>query len=244
MQLRVGDKTFRDVAHHDPTLTPWDVLRYSSNSGMINLTQRFSDKELYGWLDHIGFGRTMNVPSVAAKTGELRNTPWVPQDQAAITIGQSVSTTTLQLAALYNIFANDGVYLTPYVIEGDVTPAPRRVFSHNIALTMQKMLQYVVQQGSLNQVMPLELDIAGKTGTADIFDSRQGRYIHGDYTLSFAGFFPAEDPAITMVVSIQKPRKETMSTYVAAPLFANIARKLSALTQPTSTSSQSSEVTH
>jgi cell division protein FtsI (penicillin-binding protein 3) len=236
MALRKGEKTYRDVAKHESQLNAWDILRYSSNSGMINMSlSRFTDKELYGWLDHIGFGRTMKTPSVYTQSGLLRATPWVPQDQASITIGQSVSTTTLQLASMYNIFANDGLYLTPYIVEGDTLPEPRRVFSQDVGATMRQMLQYVVHQNEhLNGLMPKELDIAGKTGTADIFDTSQGQYLR-DGTLSFAGFFPATNPTITMVVSVQKATKASMSSYVAVPLFASIAKNMSSLLQPDGT---------
>jgi cell division protein FtsI (penicillin-binding protein 3) len=235
MNIKVGDKRYFDVAKHEAQLNPWDILRYSSNSGMINMSLgNFSDKELYGWLDHIGFGHAVETPSIYTRPGQLASTPWVPQDQAARTIGQGVSTTTLQLAAMYNTFANDGIYITPYLVEGDKLPQPRRVFSSEVAATMRQMLEYVVQQGHLNDIMPRELDIAGKTGTADSYDTRQGKYVD-DYTLSFAGFFPADKPTITMVVSVQKATKATMSTYVSAPLFATIAKNMSALLQPDGT---------
>jgi cell division protein FtsI (penicillin-binding protein 3) len=236
MKFRVGDKTFEDVAKHETKLNPWDILRYSSNSGMINMSlEYFSPNDLYGWLDHIGFGHTVNTPSIYTRPGVLPSTPWVQQDQAARTIGQSVSTTTLQLAAMYNIFANDGIYLTPYLVEGDVLPEPRRVFSSEVATTMRQMLEYVVHQNEhLSKIMPRELDVAGKTGTADSYDTRQGKYVD-DYTLSFAGFFPANNPTVTMVVSVQRPTKATMSTYVSAPLFGTIAKNMSAFLQPDGT---------
>jgi cell division protein FtsI (penicillin-binding protein 3) len=235
MALKVGEKTFRDVAKHGSELNAWDILRYSSNSGMINMSMsRFTDDELEGWLRHIGFGHSVETPSIYTRPGQLDATPWWPQDQAARTIGQSVSTTTLQLAAMYNIFANDGLYLTPSLVEGDTLPQPRRVFSQEVGMTMKQMLQYVVQQGHLNDIMPRELNVAGKTGTADIYDTRQGKYLK-DGTLSFAGFFPADNPTITMVVSVQKATVATMSTYVAAPLFASIAKNMSSLLQPDGT---------
>jgi cell division protein FtsI (penicillin-binding protein 3) len=235
MALKVGEKIYRDVAKHPTQLNPWDILRYSSNSGMINMSlSRFTDKDLYGWLNHIGFGHAVETPSIYSRAGQLDSTPWVPQDQASRTIGQSVSTTTLQLAAMYNIFANDGMYLTPFLVEGDDLPKPRRIFSTEVGATMRKMLEYVVQQGHLNDVMPRELDVAGKTGTADIYDNDQGKYLK-DATLSFAGFFPATNPTITMVVSVQKATKATMSTFVAAPLFSTIAKNMSSLLQPDGT---------
>ena len=117
MHYKEGDKVFRDVVQHDPQLTPWDILRYSSNSGMLELTKRFSDEELRRWLWHFGFGQDVNLEPTFTRGGRLRDTPWVPQDQASITIGQSMSTTALQLAAAYSIFANDGIYVAPYLVE-------------------------------------------------------------------------------------------------------------------------------
>jgi cell division protein FtsI (penicillin-binding protein 3) len=240
MAIKVGDKKFQDVAKHGTQLNAWDILRYSSNSGMINMSMnRFSDEELEGWLRHIGFGNVVDTPSIYTRAGQLDATPWWPQDQAARTIGQSVSTTTLQLTAMYNTFANDGLYITPYLVEGDQVPQPRRIFSEDVSATMQQMLEYVVKQNEhLYAIMPRELNIAGKTGTADVYDSRQGKYID-DGTLSFAGFFPADDPTITMVVSLQilspRAREATMSSYVAAPLYATIAKNMSALLQPDGT---------
>lgn len=234
-KLQVGDQIFYETARHDPYLTPWGILKYSSNSGMLELTERLSDDELFAWYQHFGFGRDIPVPSVYTRAGELRNTPWVPQDQAAITIGQSMSTTTLQLAAAYSIFANDGVYVPPYLVEGDETAQPRQMLSSETARTLRAMLTYVVESNEvMNPMMAPQVSVAGKTGTADIFDFETSSYIDDDYTLTFAGMFPADKPKVTMVVSMQKPRRDTHSTTVVAPLFGAIQREIVSLWSPTS----------
>jgi cell division protein FtsI (penicillin-binding protein 3) len=235
MALRVGHKTFSDVVNHDPKLTPWDILRYSSNSGMIHLSERLTDQDLYAWLDHFGFGREMNIPFTFTRPGQLNSpiaTRWYPQDHASITIGQGVSTTTLQLAAAYSIFANNGLYLPPYLIENSPPPEARRLLSETTATTVRSMLHYVIQQGTLNSIMLPELNIAGKTGTADYYDEHLGKYIDDEFTISFAGMFPADKPKVVMVVSVQKPQTAKMSTTVAAPLFARISQDVAALWQP------------
>ena len=235
MTLRVGDQTFRDSAEHDAYLSPWGILRYSSNSGMLELTKRFQDDELLAWYLHFGFGRDIPVPSVYTRAGVVRGTPWVPQDQAAITIGQSMSTTTLQLAAAYSIFANDGVYVAPYLVEGSEQAAPRQIISGESARTLRAMMAYVVDSNEvMRPAMAPNVPVAGKTGTADIFDAEAGEYIEDDFTLTFAGMFPADKPKVTMVVSVQKPRKDTSSTTVAAPLFGSIQREIVSLWPPAS----------
>lgn len=227
MHMRVGWKTFRDVAQHDPLLSVPDVLRYSSNTGMLNLTERFEPEELHAWLRHFGFGQGMALSSAFTRSGQLNAwEDWVPQDQASITIGQSVSTTTLQLATAYSIFANDGLLVSPFLVEGESVPAPRRVLSPEVARTVRGMLKYTVEESGLRRAAIPGVDVAGKSGTADIFDLAEGRYIEDDYNLTFAGMFPADRPDIVMVVTVQKPRVNTSSTYVAAPLFRAIGSEI------------------
>ncbi|MCA9839137.1 MAG: penicillin-binding protein 2 [Trueperaceae bacterium] len=229
MFLRVGDKTFQDVVQHDDWLNLWDILRFSSNSGMIHLSQNFSDEELYAWLKHLGFGTGLNVPSIFSRAGTLRDTPWFPQDHASITIGQSMSTTSLELAANYSIFANKGMFITPYLVEGDEPPAPQRRLSDKTAETVLSMLRYVVDESSLKESMVPGIPVAGKTGTADVFDAKAQAYLEDDYNVTFAGIFPADNPKVTMVVTVQKPRKSGSSTVVAAPLFGAIEHEIAPL---------------
>lgn len=231
MHYQEGDKVFRDVVQHDPQLTPWDILRYSSNSGMLALTKRFSDEELRRWLWHFGFGQSVHLDPTYTRGGRLRDTPWVPQDQASITIGQSMSTTALQLAAAYSIFANDGIYISPYLVEGDTKQAAYRIVSPEIALTMRSLLKYTAEKSGIRSYAIPGISLAGKTGTADIFDVQQKAYIKDDYTVTFVGMMPAENPKFTMVVTVQKPRTDTSSTTVAVPLFTAIASEAVALWQ-------------
>lgn len=232
MNLKVGDQTFYDVAKHPLWLGLADVLRYSSNSGMIHLGQKFNNEELYAWLAHFGFGQHLLVPSIYTQTGILRDTPWVPQDHASITIGQSMATTSLQLATAYSIFANDGMLVTPYLIEGDEVAAPQQRLSPEVAAIIRSYLQRVVDRNeSIAKVMVPGLAIGGKTGTADVYDAATGSYIEDDFNVTFAGMFPVDKPELTMVVTLQKPRESGSSTVVAAPLFGDIAREVAALYQ-------------
>src|SRR5690606_32644396 len=108
--LRVGEQTPRGVPWDGDHLSVADVLAYSSNSGMINLSQRFEDAELHEWLMRFGIGQDVPVPGTYTESGHLNPWwRWVPQDHASNTIGQNHSTTALQLAAAYSIFANDGI---------------------------------------------------------------------------------------------------------------------------------------
>jgi cell division protein FtsI (penicillin-binding protein 3) len=225
--LRVGNKTFRDVTSHEPELQPKDILRVSSNTAMLHLTERFQPQELHAWLQHLGFGRPLGMTSTYTRSGSLNSWErWVPQDQASITIGQGVSTTAVQLAAIFGILANDGYFVTPKLVQGEQTPEPHAVLSAQVAREVRSMLEYTVDNGGLRSSRIPETTLAGKTGTADVYDVTEGRYIPGDYTLTFAGMFPADDPRVVMVVTVHKPNEDSTATYVAAPLFKAIGTEV------------------
>lgn len=220
MTLRVGTKTFRDVARHDPVLTVADVLAYSSNSAMINLGARFKPAELHEWLWRFGLGQDLDQGSASSRTGILNDwTRWVPQDQASNSIGQNLSATPVQIAAAYSVFANDGMYVPPTVVVGEELPAPHRVLAPEVAQGLRSMLGLVMDTGGLRQARIPGVNAGGKTGTADVYDPALGTYPPGDFALTFAGMFPIEKPEVVVVVMLMKPESSSTSTYVAAPVF-------------------------
>ena len=228
MELRVGAKVFRDITRHDPVLSVPDVLAFSSNTAMLHLSERFEAQELYGWLDSFGFGREPALQSAYVEAGLLNWWErWVPQDQASVTIGQNVAVTALQLAAAYGIFANDGLYFHPRLVTLDVVPPPRRVVSPEVAQAVRQMLIHTVETSSLQASIIPGVRVAGKTGTGDVFDHGEMRYLEGQYNLTFAGMFPAERPRVTMVVMLHRPQTaNSTSTYIAAPLFRQIGSEI------------------
>ena len=175
-QLRVGDKTFTDVSAHEPRLEVKDILRYSSNVGMIKIGERFSSAELAAWYRRFGFGQRVDTAFAANEQGTI-NPPesWVPQDHASATIGQSLSATALQLAAAYSVFANDGRYVTPQVVEAAVgTGTTKQVLDPAVAREVRDMLAYTVDNSGLSTAKIPGVKLAGKSGSADLFDTEKG----------------------------------------------------------------------
>ncbi len=227
MTLRVGLKTFRDVAWHEPLLSVPDILAYSSNSGMIHLGQRFEPAQLHDWLYRFGIGSELDMQSALTRTGILNPWyKWVPQDQASNSLGQNLSVTPLQLAAAYSIFANDGVYVPPRVTDDEVLPEPHRVLSPEVAQGVRSMMVHVMENSGLRTSILPGMNVAGKTGTADVYDPATGTYPADDFALSFAGMFPAENPEVVVVVMLMKPETGSTSTYVAAPIFRAIGSEI------------------
>lgn len=229
--LRVGDKTFTDVTAHEPRLEIRDILRVSSNVGMIRLGERFSSTELAAWYHRFGFGREVAINYAANEQGII-NPPedWVPQDHASAVIGQSMSATALQLAAAYSIFANDGLYIAPQIVASRVaSTSSERVLEPGVARTVREMLAYTVQNSSLIDAKIPGVSVAGKSGSADLYDVDKGAYIDAG-TLSFAGIFPAEKPKVIGVMYLQRvTEKGALSVSVTAPAFRAIGSQAVAL---------------
>ncbi len=228
MSVRVGAQTFHDVEPHGPMLSIPDVLRYSSNVGMIHLTWRFTPEQLHGWLARYGFGQPLPMKDIYSVSGILNPWQnWVPQDQASNTIGLNMSTTAVQLAAAYSILAYGGVYVPPRLVQGEPLPPPHRVLTQGVADTVLKMLIHVVNASDLRYSKVPGVTVAGKTGTAGIYSRRLGKYAKGEYSISFAGIFPAGHPRVVTIVTIQKPQVGSKtSTWVAAPLFRAIGSEV------------------
>jgi cell division protein FtsI (penicillin-binding protein 3) len=236
-----SDKLFTEpYAHGDQTLTVTEVLAKSSNIGTIRIAETIGPDKLYGYLSGVGFGTRTGVDGAEAFPGEQAGTLW-PTDEwrgttlATVAFGQGITVTGIQLAAAYNTIANDGRYVPPVLVTGvrnaDGTveqlprPEARRVFSEETAATVARMLEHVVTEGTGTRASVAGYRVAGKTGTAQKVDPNTGQYSASAHVATFAGFVPAEDPALTIVVVLDEPRSVHVAGLVAAPLFADLAHQ-------------------
>ncbi len=198
---------------------------------MIKLGERFSSAELATWYRQFGFGEGVETAFAASERGTI-NPPesWVPQDHASAVIGQSMSATALQLAAAYSVFANDGRYVTPQVVEAAVgSGRSAQVLDPAVARELRTMLAYTVDNSGLSTAKIPGVTLAGKSGSADLFDTDKGEYIDAG-TLAFAGIFPAENPRVIGVMYLQRVEKEgALSVAVTAPAFGAIGTSAVAL---------------
>jgi cell division protein FtsI (penicillin-binding protein 3) len=105
---------------------------------------------------------------------------------------------------------------------------PQRVVSARTAQELTRSLTAVVDHGTGRQAAIAGYAVAGKTGTAwKAFDDGSGKITYGSngnrrYIVSFAGFLPADEPRLSMVIVVDEPVTETTASAVAAPIFAEI----------------------
>lgn len=212
---RTFGRTIRDV-HAESRMSLADVIRHSSNVGIVRFAERLSPREQYEALRDFGFGTPTGVPYPLEAAGRLRQPrAWSKQSAASLAMGYEISVTPLQLALAYASLANGGELLEPVLIkeirdrEGRVVfqsgrRVVRRVLTPAMSATMRELLAAVVDSGTGTSAELTTLAVAGKSGT--VRGMSGGRYVAGSYTASFVGLFPADDPKYVILVKVDNPR--------------------------------------
>ena len=220
-------RTFEDD-HKGASFTLADVIRFSSNIGIVQFAQRLTPREQYEVLRDAGFGAPTGTTYPSESPGRLAPPKsWTQQSSASLAMGYEIMVTPLQLAAAYAAIANGGELLQPALIK-EIHSADgalqyrherrvvRRVMSNAVARTMRGMLKSVVDDGTAEGSSLATFDVAGKTGTAKV--ARNGHYVKGAYTASFVGMFPADAPQIVILVKLDNPTKSIYGGKAAAPV--------------------------
>ncbi|MFC6663185.1 penicillin-binding transpeptidase domain-containing protein [Deinococcus multiflagellatus] len=205
---------------HPGRLNTQQILRYSSNVGMTRLVEAFPPSEMHAYLQAYGFGRAAPV-GVSTGRGQVRPPEqWDDVIRATNAFGQGMTVTTLQLAAAFNVLANDGVYVAPSLLAG--TPIRRRpVLRPEIARTTRAMLHAVIDDGISKQAGIPGYHLSGKTGTAQVAEN--GRYSERIFTSTFAGLVLTEPPRYTVAVMVRGAKRNYQGSQLAAPIFREIA---------------------
>ncbi len=215
-RLELDGRVISDM-HKASELSLADVIRFSSNVGIVEFGQRLTPRQKYEGFRDLGFGMPLGVPLPAEATGTLREPKqWSRQTSASILMGYEIAVTPLQLVTAYAAIANGGELLEPHLvkevrgIDGKVLyrakpRAVRRVMSGEVARTVQQMLLAVVQEGTATKADLATFEVAGKSGTARRTSQNAG-YTAGNYTASFVGLFPGNDPQYVVLVKLDSPK--------------------------------------
>jgi cell division protein FtsI (penicillin-binding protein 3) len=163
---------------------------------------------------------------------------WSKVSIGAISMGQEIGVSPLQLISMMSTIANDGAYVPPRIIMGTTAPrgtaqmvafhpAPeKRVISPMTAAQMKHMLEGVVLNGTGRRAILNGYTVAGKTGTAQKVDPSSGTYSHARHVASFVGFAPVNTPALTVLVVLDAPVGPQDGGLVAAPVFSRITQQV------------------
>ncbi|MDD5194353.1 MAG: penicillin-binding protein 2 [Candidatus Omnitrophica bacterium] len=215
-------------------LTFKEVFKKSSNIGVAKIANSLGKSAIYRNIKRLGFGEKTGIDlpgEVPGKVKPLKN--WSNTSGYIMPIGQEVGVNLIQLVRAFAVVANGGYLVKPHVVKSinsdfflkNTLIEQRRVVSAPVAQRAKEILIAVVDDGTGALARVEGLRIGGKTGTAQQFDVKSGRYSATDYRASFIGFVSSIEPPIVIGVTVKEPRKSHFGGVVAAPLFKKIAEK-------------------
>jgi cell division protein FtsI (penicillin-binding protein 3) len=232
--------------HPVQTMTVARILAKSSNIGTIMISQRMATADETSsvvqerYMRAFGIGSPSDLNFHDEASGILApNSEWHGNQRVTIPYGQGFAVTAVQLIGAVNVIANNGTYVAPKLVRSVIdsngvesaTPASatRQVVTPQTAETMNMMMRDVVCDGTASASKVAGYTIAGKTGTG-YKAQPNGTYLDADglhhYMASFVGFFPAEAPRFTILVTIDDPPAagSHFGGSVASPVFASLAK--------------------
>ncbi|EAC1261700.1 penicillin-binding protein 2 [Campylobacter coli] len=229
---KLGRFTIRDD-HKMDQMTMEEVIRYSSNIGMIQIAKRLSNLEIIAGLKIFKFGEKSGIDLPYEQKGEIPNSKRLRDiEKSVLSYGYGLKTTFIQLLAAYNVFNNNGVYITPHLaekfyqdgrfvsLEEDIKKEV--ILTPQAAQTMQKILIDVIEKGTGQKAITQGIIVGGKTGTARIAE-RQG-YTSNRYNASFFGFANDTKHNYTIGVLVRNPTKpySYYAAQSALPMFKDV----------------------
>jgi len=226
--------TMKDVAAYG-TIPFKDVIAKSSNVGMAKTAANIDRGIFYQYARNLGFGQPTYVDLPGEVGGVLKKPDrWSQTSLTSMSIGYEVAVTPMQLLAAYSALANGGLLVEPYVVDeresmtGETVwrskpDSIRRALERETTEQLLPAFKRVVENGTGTEAQIDGVSIAGKTGTA--LKVTGGHYSKKQARASFAGFFPADDPEVALLVIVGEPETSIYGGSVAAPIFRRIAER-------------------
>lgn len=210
------------------------VVENSCNPGFVELGNRLGKEKLFDYIDKFGFGKKTGIDLNGEAEGIIFDLEDVgPVELATTAFGQGVSVTPIQQITAVSAAINDGTLYKPYIVKSlndpetnsvikENTPTKvRQVITEKTSKEVRRALESVVTNGSGRNAYIEGYRVGGKTGTAQKVED--GKYLIGNYILSFIGFLPADDPEIVVYVAINNPKNVVQyGGVVSAPVAKSI----------------------
>jgi len=217
----IGRNTIRDV-HNYGLLTVAQVLEKSSNIGAARIALSLNTGSVRELFVHAGFASPTGCGLPGEVHGRMNPPSRIPIELATMAYGYGISVTPLQLARAYAALANDGKILPVSIVRREVAGEGEQIFSEKTARAVRNMLELAVSRDGTGAAAQVNFyRVGGKTGTAHKLAN--GEYAENRYVSSFAGFAPASDPRLVMVITVDEPSSGGyFGGLVAAPVFSKV----------------------
>jgi cell division protein FtsI (penicillin-binding protein 3) len=241
MKVSLGGNKFRLISdsHEFDNLSFQEAIEMSSNIVLAKVGKLVGGEKLYRQARDFGFGMTTGIDLPGEVRGVLKKPSdhdWSGTTVQTMSYGYEIGATPLQIASAYAAVANKGVLMKPFVIAKIIgedgrtiveqkPQAIRRVMSQRTQMELISALEGVIERGTGKEARINGVRIAGKTGTSRKY--LNGKYAENNYTASFVGFFPVEDPQVVCLVMMDNPKtKGYFGGSTSGPVFRSIAERV------------------
>ena len=234
----IHGKTIRDAENNARgMITPQQILMKSSNVGMVQIGDRFTNAKFEEYLKKYGLYEKTGIDF--ANEPEPRQQPYEKWDglkRYTMSFGQGIAVTPLQMITAFASVINGGKLLEPTLAKEIInengisiykhqTFEKRRVISEETSALIRNMLYETVEEGGGQNAKIEGYNIGGKTGTAQ--KSGKGGYQRGKYILSYSGFYPVNKPEYLLLVVANEPHSPMIyASQLMAPLFKGIMERM------------------
>ena len=210
------------------------VLQNSCNPGFVKIGQLLGKERLFSYLDKFGFGEKTGIDLNGEGQGIIFPLNKVGNVELATTaFGQGVSVTPIQQVSAVSAVVNGGTLLKPYIVKSisesetnniikqtNITKV-RKVVSNETSIIMRRALESVVALGGGKAAYIEDYRIGGKTGTAQKVEN--GKYLVGNYIMSFMAVVPSNNPKAVLYLAIDNPKNTALlSSYTTTPIARRI----------------------
>lgn len=210
--LAIGKRPITDFQPQSRMLTIPEVLIYSSNIGTAQVILKVGAEKQKEYLKKCALLDPLQF-ELPEKAAPLKPTRWSEVDMTRISYGYALSISPLHIAASVSALVNGGLYNHPTILkDGNQDQIQTRVFSEKTSQIMRHMMRAVADIGSGKRANITGYRVGGKTGSAQLTDTR-GRYIEGKVRTSFVGVFPMDDPQYLVFVMLENPQKRKEDWY-------------------------------
>lgn len=205
------------------------ALGVSSNIGISKTIWSLfkgHEQDYFNKLDSMSFGQPNSIEGIEGLRPSVYSSPkdsdWVNKDILWSAIGYNRKIAPIQMLTFYNAIANNGKMVKPTLVPGTAEVVNEQIAKkENIAL-MQQTLEHVVSQGLGHKAGSAKILVAGKTGTSQVNEYYEGDNTVSEYQVAFCGFFPANKPKYSMIVSLNKIGLPASGGGMAGDAFHNI----------------------
>jgi len=202
-----------------------DIIKNSDNIGMSYIISQMGKDKFLPYFSSLGIDNKTGIDLKGEVKPPIKKY-WPDIDFATASFGQGFSLTQIQMITAFNSLASRGVYKKPYLATSPSNQG-QQIFKPQTVAQIDEILRYSVKNSPVSSLNIKNLDICGKSGTAQVAES--GAYSETNFVASYIGYFPCSNPKVTILVTLNHPQTSAWGSSTAAPIWFELAQLIDPL---------------